>query len=191
MSRPFVAGRGGVSRLSLHRVAHARRGAVAYWRRGARGRVARGAERLRAATCAAGAIGAVCATTAAGVTAARCGLLHMPASPRRRPCPARSHLRQAAAAGRLDVSADRGRHAAVLDGAGARTRHRTGEARVVAEPVDRRRGAADRLERGDPPRPRANRTGSGDRFHRAHRRSKRSSSRTPVLLSFSRGPASG
>ena len=55
-----------------------------------------------------------------------------------------------------------------------RTRHWKREVRVVAEPVDRRRGAADRCERGDPPGPRADRTRGRHRFHGADRRSKRS-----------------
>ena len=124
--------------------------------------------------CAAGAIGAVARRQRPGRgTAARCRLLRRAGIARRRPCPPRSHLRQAAAARRLDVSADRGRHAALLHGAGARTRHWKREVRVVAEPVDRRRGAADRCERGDPPGPRADRTRGRHRFHGADRRRKR------------------
>ena len=51
-----------------------------------------------------------------------------------------------------------------------------GRVRLGASPnhPSRRRGAPDRFERGDPARPRANRTGSGDRFHRPHRRRERS-----------------
>ena len=139
-----MVGRGGVSRLSLHRVAHARRGAVALmasWRsRTTRARRANGWRRNSAARCRRGRC--ACETTA-----------RRPWDRRQKPCasmsrcrkataaPVGGHLRQTAAAGRLDVSADRGRHAAGLGGAGARTRHRPGQARSVAESLDRRRGA--------------------------------------------------